>query len=193
MAGGPSNVLEQVNGAVAVYSRTGSLVYGPVTSAAYYGVPSGDSQFDPHTIFDPNGDRFIAIMEDGTTDSWIVSVTNTSDALSGRCLFYIGALNSGASGVDFPLVGVSPKYLLLTIRENGGGNRLAAYNLAMATIKRNPHSGTGFYKPTNPVQISLTSMNARSVASSCTHIQKIYTSIYKCSMLHDVGRRPKRK
>ena len=42
----------------------------------------------------------------------------------------------------------------------------------MATIKRNSHSRTGFYKPTNPVQIALTSMNARSVASSCMHIQR---------------------
>ena len=129
-AGGPSNVLEQVNGAVAVYSRTGSLVYGPVTSAQYYGVPSSDQQFDPHTIFDPNRKRFIAIMEDGTKNSWMVSVSDTSDALSGRCIYTIGALNSGASSVDFPLVGVSPKYLILTIRENGGGNRLVVYNLA---------------------------------------------------------------
>jgi hypothetical protein len=129
-AGGPSNVLEQVNGAVAVYSRTGSLKYGPVTSATYYGVPSNDQQFDPHTIFDPNGKRFIAIMEDATKNTWQVSVSDTSDALSGRCLYTFGALNSGASSVDFPLVAVSPKYLMLTIRENGGGNRLVVVPLA---------------------------------------------------------------
>jgi hypothetical protein len=65
-AGGPNNVLEQVNGGVAVYSRTGSLVAGPVTSAQWYGVPSSDQQFDPHTVFDPAGYRFITMMEDGT-------------------------------------------------------------------------------------------------------------------------------
>ena len=49
---------------------------------------------------------------------------------------------------------------------------MSVYPDVMATIKRNSHSRTGFYKPTNPVQIALTSMNARSVASSCMHIQK---------------------
>jgi hypothetical protein len=43
----------------------------------------------------------------------------------------------------------------------------------MFTIKRNLYSGTGFYKPKNLAKIVLTSMNARSVASSCMHIQRI--------------------
>jgi hypothetical protein len=48
-AGGPSNVLEQVNNTVAVYSRSGSRVYGPVTLDSWYGKGS-DNLFDPHTI-----------------------------------------------------------------------------------------------------------------------------------------------
>jgi hypothetical protein len=142
-AGGPSNVIEQVNGGVAVYRRTGSLVQGPVTSAQWYGVPSSDQQFDPHTIFDPNGKRFITTMEDGTKKSWIVSVTTTSDATSSRCTYTIGALNSGATSVDFPLVGVSPKYLMLTIRENGGGNRLVVMTLAQ--VEACQGAGTWFW------------------------------------------------
>ena len=129
VAGGPSNVLEQVNGSVAVYSRTGAIEAGPVTSSQWYGVPSGDSQFDPHTVFDPAGDKFITMMEDGTKKAWMVSVTSTSDATSSRCTYTIGALNSGASSVDFPLMGLSDSYLILTIRENGGGNRLVILSL----------------------------------------------------------------
>jgi hypothetical protein len=128
-AGGPSNVLEQVNGAVAVYNRSGGLVSGPVTSASWYGVPSGDGQFDPHTLYDPAGAKFITMMEDGTKKAWMVSVTSNNSATSSRCTYTIGALNSGASSVDFPLMGLSDQYLLLTIRENGGGNRLVILNL----------------------------------------------------------------
>jgi hypothetical protein len=141
MAGGPSNVLEQVNGAVAVYDRSGNKLYGPATSAQYYGVSSGDIQGDPHTIFDPNGQRFIAIMMDATTKNWMVSITNTSDALSGRCIYTIPALNSGSSSIDFPLAAVSPKYLMLTIRENSGGTRLDVFNLATLENTCQPPSG----------------------------------------------------
>ncbi len=129
-AGGPSNVLEQVNGGVAVYSRAGALVYGPVTSSQWYGVPATDSQFDPHTIFDPYGYKFLTMMADGTKHSWMLSVTTTSDATSSRCTYTIDALNSGATSIDFPLMGVSPAYLMLTIRENGGGNRLVVLTLS---------------------------------------------------------------
>lgn len=130
-AGGPSNVLEQVNGGVAVYSRTGKLVEGPVTSAQWYGVPSSDKQFDPHTIFDPNGYQFITMMADGTKHSWMVSVTTTSDATSSRCTYTIDAANPGETSVDFPLMAVSPKYLMLTMRElNTKGNRLVVMSLA---------------------------------------------------------------
>jgi hypothetical protein len=130
-AGGPSNVLEQVNGAVAVYSRTGALQQGPFTSASWYGVPSSDLQFDPHTVYDPAGAKFITMMEDGTTNSWMVSVTSTSDATSSRCTYTFSALASGATSVDFPLMGLSDAYLILTIRELGiNGNRLYLVPLA---------------------------------------------------------------
>src|SRR5258708_16653350 len=70
------------------------------------------------------------MMMDLTINSWVVHVSDTSDATSASCIYTYSALNSGVTSVDFPLVGVSPKYLMLTIRENGGGNRLAVYNLA---------------------------------------------------------------
>jgi hypothetical protein len=59
----------------------------------------------------------------------MVSVTSTSSATSSRCTYTIGALNSGATSVDFPLMGLSDSYLILTIRENGGGNRLVILSL----------------------------------------------------------------
>jgi hypothetical protein len=129
-AGGPTNVLEQVNGGVAVYSRSGSRVYGPVTLGSWYLRPNTDAMSDVHTIFDPNRKRFITMMMDLTINSWVVHVSDTSDALSASCIYTFSALNSGATSVDFPLVGVSPKYLMLTIRENGGGNRLVVLTLA---------------------------------------------------------------
>jgi hypothetical protein len=131
-AGGPRNVLEQVNGAVAVFTRAGALEFGPVASSRYYGVPARDVQSDPHTIYDPYGNRFIAIMQDRNKNAWMVSVTTGSDAAeSSRCIYTISAHVSGAT-VDFPLVAVGPKYLMLTVREIGGGNanRLTVINRA---------------------------------------------------------------
>jgi hypothetical protein len=126
MAPGPSNVVEQVNSRLAIYSRAGSLQQGPFSLQSWYGTASGDSVFDPHTIYEINHHHFITIAEDGTTKSWVVAVSRSSDATGAWCTYSFAALNSGASSVDFPLVGTSPTYLMLSIREGGStsGTRL---------------------------------------------------------------------
>lgn len=145
-AGGPTNVIEQVNDAVGIYSRAGAPLAGtPHTSAQWYGVPASDSQYDPHTLYDPAGSRFITMMEDATKKAWMVSVTSTSDATSSRCTYTIGALNTGATSLDFPLMGLSDAYLILTIRESGGGNSNRLVIISLAQLEACQSAATWYW------------------------------------------------
>jgi hypothetical protein len=61
------------------------------------------------------------------------------------CNFHIGALSTGETEVDFPLVGVSPSYLMLSIREGTaatGFNTNRLFVLPLASIESFPCNGS---------------------------------------------------
>lgn len=124
-AGGPSNVVEEVNQQIAIYNRSGSqTLAGPQTLQQWYGKLS-DKIFDTHVLFEPQHKHFFTIAEDGTTNHWLMKVSLTSDATAGWCSYDLPALNSGSTSVDFPLIGASTNDIILTIVEKpDNGNRL---------------------------------------------------------------------
>lgn len=125
VAGGPSNVVEEVNARIGVYTRGGALLTSSSLNT-WFQVP-GDSIFDTHVIFEPQGKRFMVMAEDGTKNQWLLSVSSTSDATGGWCTYKLDALNSGDgnTSVDFPLIGSSPTSVVLTIVEKpNNGNRV---------------------------------------------------------------------
>lgn len=145
-APGPLNIMEATNDGVAVYQTSGgNPIKGPVSLNTWFGVPNGDNLFDPHVVYDQTGNRFITIAEDQNANTWEVSVTNSPDGTAARCNFHIGALSTGETEVDFPLVGVSPSYLMLSIREGTaatGFNTNRLFVLPLASIESFPCNGS---------------------------------------------------
>src|SRR5262245_35778201 len=64
---GPSGVLEVVNQRIAYFSKTGTLMWGPVYTYQWWTTFS-NSVFDPKVIYDPHTQRFFAVLHENRSD-----------------------------------------------------------------------------------------------------------------------------
>jgi hypothetical protein len=127
---GPNHVVELINGAYAVYSKTGAFVQstGLDTFWANAGVtPSGafPTTFDPRVVYDPVSSRWFASALDsgsGTgsnfVNNFLVAVSKSSDPTDGWTGFKIaGAPGTGTANgrfTDFDTLGFNKDQVYLT-------------------------------------------------------------------------------
>lgn len=121
---GPDHFVQMVNVSFAVYSRTGTLLFGPVNNNTVWGGFGGKCQNNN------NGDPIV--QYDGLADRWVISqlavggvdyyeciaVSATPDPLGA---YHRYAFNYGNQLPDYPKLGVWPDgyYLTYNMYENG--------------------------------------------------------------------------
>lgn len=117
---GPTQYVEMVNTAWAVYSKTGSLLLGPLSLAsiwAGFDVPDcEDNSGDPIVVHDQLADRWILTQFTtlGPTYYNCVAVSTTPDATGS---YYRYAFSTGPNFPDYPKYGVWPHAYVATTRE----------------------------------------------------------------------------
>ena len=115
MAAGQNHVVVSVNSLIAIYAKTGSLVYFNSLANWFSLSCSVCKPFDPRVIYDPVAGRWIVMAVDGTNSTsnmsnYLLSVSQTSDP-TGAWWFYSlnGVLNYPPTGentwADFPHLG----------------------------------------------------------------------------------------
>jgi hypothetical protein len=129
---GPNHYVAMTNLTFAVYSKTGSVLFGPAdTGTLWQGFaiddctdPSGD----PIVLYDEVSDRWI--LTQFTTRGLVdknqpffncVAVSQTSDPTGA---YFRYAFTTGQNFPDYPKYGVMPNGLFITTREFKGGNEL---------------------------------------------------------------------
>lgn len=122
-AGGTYNYFETVNEQFEIYSRGGATQYG--TSFNTWFGQSG-SLFDPKTIWDKAGKRFIFLVDTGS--SLLVSVAQQTNGLGNYCNYSFSTLSGYFA--DYPQLGVNSSGIYFT-----------------ANLYGNPFTSELFYAP----------------------------------------------
>ena len=119
---GPNHYVEMVNLAYAVYSKTGTLLAGPIdTGALWAGFPITDCT-------DPSGDP--VVVYDQIADRWLLSQFTTAGPTYYECIaisvtgdptgaYYRYPFSTGLNFPDYPKLGVWRDSYVLTTREFG--------------------------------------------------------------------------
>jgi hypothetical protein len=139
---GPTQYVEMVNTAWAVYSKTGSLLLGPLSLASIWAgfeVPDcEDNSGDPIVLHDQLANRWILTQFTtlGPTYYNCVAVSTTGDATGS---YYRYAFSTGPNFPDYPKNGVWPNTYVATTREFAPDDSFAGigvYGLERAKMLR---------------------------------------------------------
>lgn len=161
-AAGPNGIIATVNLRIAYYSKTGSLVWGPVSlsgGAGFWGgvgnLGSGNS--DPRALYDPATGRFFVIMQENTTLNQaflnLAVSKNSNPATSGSADWHFYRLNitqtvSGTNyGADYPGMGIDGQAVYITFNMYSLPFSTAVFRNCQIIIlnKADIISGTGTY------------------------------------------------
>lgn len=119
MAAGANHLVVAVNVAVAIYDKSGTLVFGPtVATNLFTQTPCTTNLFDPNIIYDEEAQRwFLAYDQGGFTidGGYCVLVSQTSDP-TGSWNEYFFQTHDNTGWMDYPHAGVGDNYIVM------GGN-----------------------------------------------------------------------
>jgi len=135
---GPNHYVEMINLVFAVYSKTGTLLLGPVdTGTLWAGFPINDCT-------DPSGDP--VVIYDQFADRWILTQFTTRDPSFFNCVaisttgdptgsYFRYAFSTGFNFPDYPKYGVWRDSYLITTREFGPTDDI--YGIGVYGLERN--------------------------------------------------------
>ncbi|MCC6131814.1 MAG: S-layer homology domain-containing protein, partial [Acidobacteria bacterium] len=121
---GPNHYVAMSNLSFAVYSKTGTLLYGPALNntlwAGFGGPCQTENSGDPVVLHDQLSDRWILTQftSAGPTFYNCVAVSTTPDPTGS---YYRYAFSTGSNFPDYPKYGVWPDALYISTREFQGG------------------------------------------------------------------------
>ncbi len=128
LAAGRTTVVSLVNVRVAMYSRDGTLLQGPISLRTFFGIPSEFGIFDPLAIYDPFSDRFIvSVLADygaGSDSRLYVAFSQTDDAAGAWNVYWIDAdAGQPDDWADYGSVGIDrlAVYFTANMFARGGG------------------------------------------------------------------------
>jgi hypothetical protein len=111
---GPSHVVTMLNSQVRVQSRTGTNLSTASLTSFWSGV--GSSPFDPRTLYDPYGARWIAVAvtdRQSAGSSLLIGASATSDPTGTWCLRRVDADSGNTTWADFPTVGFNKDWIVV--------------------------------------------------------------------------------
>lgn len=119
VAVGPSEVAIATNGALSVFSRTGTLNRNTrITTFFTNAIAVGETKvFDPHLLYDPYIGRFwfvVAARNDTSLSHLLVSISDTDLASGSWTIYRLDASQNGQQWCDYPQVGIDAQAVYLT-------------------------------------------------------------------------------
>jgi hypothetical protein len=142
LAVGPNNVMEEVNSAVAIYSKTGTqLSLLPLNT--FFKAPASQFIYDPVMTYDNEANRFVvaALQEDqnAMTSSIYIAVSNTSDATAGFSDILninLKETNPAAQWADYPKLGWNADAYVFSFNMFTFGNMGSFQHVQLLTIEK---------------------------------------------------------
>jgi len=134
---GPNHYVEMINLVYGVYSKTGTLLLGPVDTGtlwAGFAVPDcTDPSGDPIVVYDQVADRWLLsqFTTAGPTYYECIAISQTGDPTGA---YYRYAFSTGENFPDYPKLGVWKDSYILTTREFGP---TVEYGIGVYGLERN--------------------------------------------------------
>ncbi len=134
---GPNHYVAMSNLSFAVYSKTGTLLYGPAANntlwAGFGGPCQTENAGDPVVLHDQLADRWLLTQftSAGPTYYNCVALSTSPDPTG---TYYRYAFSTGANFPDYPKYGVWPDAYYISTREFGSPNGMGAYALNRAQM-----------------------------------------------------------
>ncbi|MCA9993162.1 MAG: hypothetical protein KDE29_19375, partial [Anaerolineales bacterium] len=144
MAAGPNHLIVVVNVSVAIYNKSGGLLFGPTPAVNLFSQSICRSGlYDPNVIYDEEADRWILAYDKGAfsaSGGYCLLASQTGNPL-GTWNEYFFPLNGSGGWLDYPHAGVGDSHIFMggNIFSLGGSyveGRIYAFN------KANLYAGT---------------------------------------------------
>lgn len=121
---GPNHIVQMVNSAHKVFSKSGSILAGPIKFSSIVSGAGDDG--DPITLYDHVADRWLLLQFDlakyagtGPSNSLIFCISQTNDPTGS---YYVYKFNTTTSFPDYPHVGIwNNQYIVTTHEFNNTG------------------------------------------------------------------------
>ncbi len=118
---GPNHLMVTLNGTVEIQDRTG-VVLSSVTLHTFWSSvsvcnPRPQCEFDPKILYDPYGQRWIftaAANGQAANSEVLIGVSQTNDPTGNWNLYMVVADNSGTNWADFPSIGFTKDWIVVT-------------------------------------------------------------------------------
>ncbi len=116
---GPNHVVTMLNSQVRIQDRSGAAI-GSTISLAQFWAPVGGSPtpFDPHVMYDPYGQRWIAVAAanpvSGASEI-LVAVSQTTDPTGNWHFFAVDADPANHAWADYPSVGFNKDWIVVSV------------------------------------------------------------------------------
>lgn len=116
---GPDALLVTLNDRVRVQSKSnGALVIADQTPAQFWSAAGGTSPFDPSSVYDVLGGRYVVCAADAAesaNSALLVAVSTGASATAGWYKFRIDADASNLAWADFPRLGVNQRWVTISV------------------------------------------------------------------------------
>ena len=137
---GPNHYVEMINLVYGIYSKTGTLLLGPVDTGTLW------ADFPIEDCTDPSGDPIV--VYDQVADRWLLSQFTTAGPEYFECIaisktgdptgaYYRYAFSTGLNFPDYPKLGVWKDSYILTTREFGPIADTFPYGIGVYALERN--------------------------------------------------------
>ena len=107
-AAGPNEVVETINDEIQTFSKTGKAGFH-TTLQNFFGT-GADNTYDPHIVFERNGNQFLGVADDNGT-SMALTVSKTASMSGPNCRYNVPVTSSFA---DYPQIGYNSKWVYVT-------------------------------------------------------------------------------
>lgn len=123
LAVGTNHVVAVVNSAIAVYSKNGALLSGPIEADSFFqGVTGCTGSFDPVALYDEQADRFIIGFDANDGKNFCMAATQTGNPAGAWNRYSFGTVFVNGEFFDYPHAGVGQNAIFLGSNIFGPGN-----------------------------------------------------------------------
>ena len=119
LAVGPNHMVAVVNVSVAIYNKSGTVLFGPTSAESLFSQPDcQDGLYDPNVLYDEEANRWIIAYDQGAfeADGGYCLLASQSGNPAGGYYEYFFNFNDGSVWLDFPHAGAGDSHIYM------GGN-----------------------------------------------------------------------
>jgi len=115
-AAGPNHIMQTTNQEFKIYTKTGTLL-NTVSMDIFFSAGNGSDYFDPHVVYDPLRNRFLACVGGDLANGHsgvFLAISHTDDPSGNWYVYPMDGTGNTSDLLDFPLIGYNNNWVVIT-------------------------------------------------------------------------------